>query len=139
MTNTSAGVVKRLARFRDELPFIVLWRKGQPQDAVGVVVADLAVFEWRAQKRMAPATGAYNDFANATAGIGKAIRVLRGESLIRMLVRCQDQIGVRGVEVLPKRMKRRMTGMLREDAATEKGVVPVGQKAGSRMGGQILA
>jgi hypothetical protein len=130
--------VKRLARFRDELPLIVLWRKGQPQDAVGVVVADLAVFERRAQERMAPATGAYNDFANATAGIANAIGVLRSESLIRMLVGGKDQIGVRGVKVLPKRMKLRMTGMVWEEAATEKGVVPVGQKAGSRMGGQIL-
>ena len=137
-TSAPTGVVKRFARFRDELPLILFWRESQFQDPISVVVADLAVFERRAQKRVTPSAGANNDFANATAGISNAIGVLWRESLVGMFVGGKDQICVRVVEVLPNRVKLRMTGVFREHAAAEKGVVSVGQNAGFRMGRQIL-
>ena len=71
-------------------------------------------------------------------GIWIAFRVLRCEPLVGMFMAGQNQVGMRVVQVLPECPQFRMLCVLREQAAAEQCVVPVGKDAGIRVRGQIL-
>ena len=46
---------------------------------------------------------AHHDFANAMCRIRLPIQILRSKPFVRVFVACENQVRVRGVEVLPER------------------------------------
>ena len=96
VTNSHAGITKRLAFFRKELPRVGMRRKNDFEHAEGVRIAHFAVVRRKAQRIVAPAAGAHHDFANAVLGIGLAVRILRRETLVGMFVTHEHQVRMSG-------------------------------------------
>src|SRR5580704_11132328 len=81
VTETFAGIVKCLARLRDELPFISVRMQGQLQDTKGVLVPDLGCWERGGKRAMAFASGSGDEFPD-TSSVGLAIWILWREALV---------------------------------------------------------
>ena len=62
---------------------------------------------------MALATGADDEFADAVSGIGHAAGILRGESLVIVIVAVDDDCSVRGIEIIPERLHFRIVPVFR--------------------------
>lgn len=120
---------------RDEFPTVVAWPQSKLQNAEGSCVAQFAVRMSRAEGAMIFAAGADDKFANATGEVGFAIRSLRGEALVIMIVAVNDDIGVCVVKGLPERLEGKVVAVFA--ARAEKGFVKVGESTRSRMRGEI--
>ena len=96
-------------------------------------VPDLAVVHNRPEAREVAAARADDELANAVGAVGVSVRILRREALVVVRMAVEDDIGTGGVEVLPER-----TGDVRgAGCRREERVVPVGERAGRRVGGEI--
>src|ERR1700737_145852 len=86
VARAAARIGKALPCFGNELPVISVGLERELQDAEGSRIAQFAVGLWRAERAVILAAGADNEFANATRGIGRAIRSLRGEALVIVIM-----------------------------------------------------
>src|SRR5713101_2149405 len=73
--------------------------------------------------------------AGAALGIGGAIRRLRGEALVIMVVAADHDIGVGFVKRLEERLSGEVVAV--RAAGTEERLVPVGERASGGMRGEI--
>src|ERR1700730_9556969 len=83
------------------------------------------------------AAGARHELANATRRVAAAIRILRSEALIVVVVAADNHVGIGIVERLPKRLHLIVISMRATGA--EQRLVPIRQRAGSRVRRQVGA
>src|SRR5579864_5800992 len=97
-----AGIAEGTARHGYEFPAIFSGGETQLQDAVGFVVADFTVRCGVAERCVAAAAGADDDFADAVFGVGIAFWILWGEAFVGVFVSRKDEVGARVVQILPE-------------------------------------
>jgi hypothetical protein len=132
-----AGVAKDLAFHGDELPLVSLRAQGEFEHAVGVVVVDLRVGDRVRDLIVAPAPCAHHELPDAILGIRPPLGVLRGKTLVVVVVSVEHHVDASGVEDLPKTLHPFYTGTIRP--RSEQRVVEVGK--GTRLfvvGGEVL-
>src|SRR5258708_6017494 len=83
------------------------------------------------------AAGPHNEFADATAGIGDALRILWSESLVIVVMAVDDHVRVGCVKGIPQRFHNQVVAV--RAAGTEKWLVKIGQRAGYGMRREIFA
>src|SRR5262245_51399713 len=139
VTDAFAGITEAVRGIRrNEFPHIFSRPKRQLKDAETVRIACFAIRDWKAEGIVASSTRADDYFANAIFRIGIAIVILRGETLIRMLMAGQYKIRVGLVEVLPERTNLRVKRVVLENTAAEEGMMSEGDDAGVRVRGEVL-
>ena len=126
MASSLTGITEGVSGDGEELPAVFAGRESQLQHTVGFVIADLTVGLRVAERSVAAAAGADDDFANAVLGVGIAFGILRGEAFVGMLVPGEDQVSVGFVEILPECAQFRMLGVFGQEAAAEERMVAVG-------------
>ena len=82
-----------------------------------------------------PAAGADHELADAVLRIGLAGRVLRRETLVVVVVPRQHDVRSGGVEGPPERVEG---GVVAVRPRGEAGVMPVGERAGPGVGGEVV-
>src|SRR5215213_7043155 len=100
----AAGVGEGHAPRRDEPPFVALRMEGELQDAVGVVVVDLAVGDGLEDRVVALASGANHELPDAALGGRSPVGVLRREALVVVLVAGEHYVYARCVENVPQQL-----------------------------------
>src|SRR5215216_5233321 len=120
-----AGVAKGLALHRDKLPVVSPRVQGEFEHAVGVVVVDLRVGDRVQDLIVAPAPGANHELPDAILGIRPPLRVLRGKTLVVVVVSVEHHVDAGCVEDLPKTLHPFDAGTIRP--RSEKRVVEVGE------------
>src|SRR3990170_3565160 len=106
------------------------------QEAVDTGDVALAGGQQRAHRPQAAAAGADHELADAR-GCRPAAVVLRREALVVVVVAGEHDVGASGLPGLPERVGALVAAV--QDAGAEARVVPVGEDAGRRMGGQVAA
>src|SRR6266436_2613855 len=137
VTGAAAGIRETLPCLRDELPVIAVGLESQLEDAEGIGVARFAVWFWRTEGAMALPAGAGYELADATRRIRRAIRSLRCEAFVIVIVTVDDYIGVRFIERFPQGFYSQIIAV--RAAGAEERLVPVGKCAGDRMRDKIRA
>src|SRR5260370_5165137 len=92
VTRAAAGIGEGLPCFGHEFPVVGVWLKRELENAEGRRIAQFAVGLWRAEWAVILAAGADDEFTNAALGIGRAIRRLRGESLVIVIMASDNDI-----------------------------------------------
>src|SRR5229473_2434009 len=131
----AAGIGEGLPCFRNELPVVAAGLEGELQDSEGSGITQFAVGLWFDEGAVILAAGANDEFANAARGIGGAIGRLRGEALVIVVVAGDHNIGVGFVERLEERLNGEVVAV--GAAGTEERLVPIGERAGGGMRGEI--
>src|SRR4051812_2725066 len=136
-----AAVGERPARLGDEAPLVAARMQGELEDAEGIGVADLAVRLYQARRSVVPATGADDELPDAahrvrgSGSLGRCRRPLWREALVAVGVPAQQDVGARGVEVIPQ---RRHLGVVADVSSGRPArMVPVRQRAGCRVRPEI--
>src|SRR5580700_5595592 len=119
MADANPGIAKRFAFLGNELPCVTMRRKCELEHAEGVCIAYLAVWRCEAQRVVAPAPRAYHDLANPVFWIRMAVRILRSEPLVGVLVSNDHEVGVCCIQVPPELPQFGVNRMPRENAAAE--------------------
>src|SRR5215208_5220507 len=94
----AAGVGEGPAPRRDEPPLVALRMEGELQDAVGVVVVDLAVGDGLQDRIVALPSGAHHELPDAALGGRSPVGVLRRKALVVVLVAGEHHVYARCVE-----------------------------------------
>ena len=110
MAPGTSGVRERLVLHGDEPPLVALRAQGELQDAVGVVVVDLAVGDRVHNRVVALAPCAHHELPDAPLRVCPPLGILRGETLVVVVVTVENHVGTRGVEGFPKRLHLRDAG-----------------------------
>jgi hypothetical protein len=121
----------------NEGPVVAARTQREDQHAERLGAAHLTRPERSSKPIQALAPGAHDKLADATLGIQPTIWVLRGESLVVMLVAGEDDVRSGLGDALSGRTHRFLTAMLLSRA--EEGVVPIGQGARCRVRSQVSA
>ena len=137
MAIATAGIGEALPCLGNELPVVAAGLEGELQDAEGCGIAHFAVGFCFPEGAVILAAGAHDEFANAARGICSAIRRLRGEALVIVIVAGDHDVGVGFVESLEKRLNGEIVAV--GATGTEERLVPVGEGAGGGMGREIGA
>ncbi len=138
MATSGAGVREGLASLRYELPFVSAGGEGQLKDSERVCVSHLTVGLGISKDAMRIlSAGTDDEFSNAVGEIKLSIRVLGREAFIIVVVAVDNNVRVGRIQVLPEQAHLRVVSVFL--AGTEKWVMPKGDGAGARMGGQVLA
>src|SRR5438270_9576060 len=135
MAGVVPGIAEPLAAQGQELPVVTAGMKAELQYAEGVGVAHLAVGLGSLEPVVALPAGPDDDLADAASGIGLAPRSLGGEPLVDVSVGRENDIGAVLVEGVPERPHLR--GVAVGVIGDESGLVPVGEGALVRVGGQV--
>src|SRR5215208_5941652 len=98
---STPGICEGPAPRRDESPLVAVRMECELQDAVGVVVVDLAVGDGLQDRVVALASGANHKLPDPTLGVGFPVRVLRCEALVVVLVAREHYVYARCVENVP--------------------------------------
>src|SRR5437868_3043445 len=123
-----------LADRANELPVIAARMQGQLEDPEGATLAQLAVgLDERKAAEVAP-TSAHDELADAVRQVEVLAWILGGEALVIMVVRVQDHVRSRSVQILPERAVR---GEIAAAPGAPAHLMPEGQDAGVGMGGQV--
>ena len=101
MAGRAAGVGDR-ALDGQELPVVVRRMEGQAEDAPHPGFAELAVDGLLLERPKHGAARPDDDLAQAARTLDPAVGVLRGESLVVVVVAVDDQLGASRVELLPE-------------------------------------
>ena len=128
MAPGAAGVAKGLAIHGDKLPLVFLRVQGEFEHAVSVVVVNLRVGDRVRDLIEAPAPGAHHELPDATIGIRPPVWVLRGKTLVALVVvvvAVEHHVDAGGVEDLPKTLHPFDAGTIRP--RSEQRVVEVGK------------
>src|SRR5918992_815457 len=131
------GVAKGLAFHRDKLPIVSLRVQGKFEHAVGVVVVDLRVGDGKRDLIEAPTPCAHHELPDAILGIRPSLRILRGKTLVVVVVSVEHHVDASGEEDLPKTLHSFYTGTIR--SRSEQRVVEVDK--GTHLfvvGGEVL-
>src|ERR1700747_585002 len=120
---TCAGIVKRLARLRDELPFVRAGMEGYLQNTEGVGIPNLGRRKRRGERAMIPSAGPSDEFPDASR-VRLAIRILRREPLVVVVVSVDHDRRPSLIQVHPERFHLGVIPMLCPRA--EKRFVPIG-------------
>src|SRR5215208_7069292 len=107
MAGGRACIRERLAGLRLEDPVVARLVQRQPEDAVGRLVPDLAVRSDGRERRVVRPARADDELADAPGRVERAVRALRRESLVNVVVTGEDEVGVVVVEDLPQRARVR--------------------------------
>ena len=137
MAVACAGIRKALPCFRNEFPIVRHGLECELEDAESAGVANFTVWFWRGEVAMILASSADDKFADSMGGIRGAIGILWPKALVIVVVTVHDDIGIRFVERLPERLKSWIVAV--RAAGTKERLVPVGERAGRRMCGEIGA
>src|SRR5215212_8509697 len=97
----AAGVGEGPAPRRDEPPLVALRMEGELQDAVGMVVVDLAVGDGLKDGVVALPSRANHKLPDPTLGICSAVRVLLREALVVVLMAVEHHVYARCVQSVP--------------------------------------
>src|SRR5436190_2037337 len=131
--------IEGVARW-EELPVIRAVRQRQLEDAV-IDAPDLAIAylgDFGDVERVVTASSrAHHELADAAGGIGRAVRRLRGEALVVVLVAGQNHVRASVVQHLPERLHPGVVPVL--DPRAEPRVVPHGEGTRSWMRGEVVA
>src|SRR4051794_39285601 len=103
----------------------------EPEDAKGGRVADLAVGSGHDDGRVRGAARADHELPDAMRAAKYTGRGLRGKALVDVVVAAQDDVGARGIELIPERLH----DCLRMAARAEARDVHVRKRALGRVGG----
>src|SRR5712664_2208671 len=137
VARAAAGIDETLPCFGNELPVISVGLERELQDAEGGGIAQFAIGLWRAERAVILAAGAHNEFADAARGIGRAIGRLRGKTFVIVIMAGDYDIGVGFVKSLEEGLNGEVVAV--GAAGTEERLVPIGQRAGGGMRGEIGA
>src|SRR3990172_8533862 len=122
MAGGGARVCERVARHRHEPPVVASRAERQLQDSERRPLAYLAVRGAAGEGVEALPTRADDELANAPGRIGDPVRVLRGKTLVVVVVADDDEIGLRCLKRLPELPVRRRAAVR---AGAEARMVPV--------------
>jgi hypothetical protein len=132
-----AGVAKGLALHGDKLPLVFLRVQAEFEHAVGFVVLDPRVGDRVRDLIEAPAPGAHHELPDATLGIRPPPGILRGKTLVVVVVTVEHRVDAGGVEDLPKTLHPFEAGTIRP--RSEQRVVEVGKSTRLLVvGGEVL-
>src|SRR4029453_11503034 len=109
MAIAAADIREALAGNRNELPVVPIAPERQLQHSPTSVVADLAVGKRSGKVRELRPTGADDELAHATSRIHDAVRALRSEALITVIVRIDHHVGAGLVQRAPYHLHVRIT------------------------------
>ncbi len=137
MASTGAGIREGFARLRNEFPLVSAGEQRQLQDAERFEGVDFAIRANDSERTKILAAGSHDEFAYAAAGIGSAIRILRSEAFVIVVMSVDDYVGVGLVENVPQRFHKQVVAV--GAAGTEKRLVKIGEGARYGMRGQIFA
>src|SRR5215213_7610881 len=101
VAQSAPGICEGPAPRRDEPPLVAVRMEGELQDAVGLVVVDLAVGDGLQDRVVALASGANHKLPDAALGVWSPVRVLRREALVVVLVAGEHHVYARCVENVP--------------------------------------
>ena len=94
MTSASTGIGEGFAGFGNELPIVAIRPQGQFEDTESVGVAQFAVRDDCSEGPLVLAASANDKFPNTARGIGNAVRALRSEALVVVIMPVHDEISV---------------------------------------------
>ncbi len=117
----------------DEFPIIAGSMQRQLKHPEGFIVADLGVRLAADESVEASSPCAYHELPNAF-GICLTFRILRGKTLVVMVMTVQDHVCAMRIKGLPERPHTRGIPML---AGVETRLMPYRQRTGNRIGVQI--
>src|SRR5215212_1369490 len=135
VAGAAARISKGLPRHRHELPVIPVRAQGQLQDAGDIPIELLDIGGRSPQRGMALATGADHELADAARRVPGPAPGLRRPALVVVVMAGEDELRACRIQRLPQRLHARVGAVVAE---AEVGVVPVGQRAGGGMGGEIV-
>src|SRR4029450_1485673 len=104
MAIVAADIREALAGNRNELPVVPIAPERQLQHSPTSVVAYLAVGKRAGKVRELRPTGADRELANATRGIHDAVRILRREPFITVVVAVDHDVGAGLIQGPPHRL-----------------------------------
>ena len=136
MAGPCSSIGKRMALLRDKIPFVTAGMQGEQQDAEGIVVANLARLVGLPQLVVRFSSRSHDKRTHALPRVGQAARIQRGESFVMVVVSGQHHIDSVPGQDFPEGAEMRLTAVV---AGGIPGVVPIGQRAGSGIGFQIVA
>src|SRR5215204_6444341 len=140
VTGATPGIGKALAGFGDELPVVAGGMQAQLQDAEGLIVAHLGRRRQGLRKRSeVGAAGADHELADASPRVSGAGGIERGVALVVMRVPGKNDLRPRLIQRLPQRLHLRGVAATTANVEAEARMVPIGQRTGSGMGGQVGA
>ena len=119
------------------MPVVAVSVKRELQHSESLGVARFAVGLRCAKRAKALPAGADNKFTNATSRIRGAFRGLGGKALVVVVVAVDHHVGVGLVERIPQGLHGQIGAV--GAAGTKQRLVPIGQRAGHGMGGQVRA
>src|SRR5262252_3207012 len=131
MAGAAARVGEGLPFLGNELPVVTVGAKRQLQNAESCEVANLAVGLRRRKGPMTLSARAGDKLANAASRIAGAVRSLRREAFVVVVMTVDDHVGIGVVECIPERLYSQIVAV--SAARTEKWLVPIGQRAGDWM------
>ena len=134
---SAAGIHKALPFFGNELPVVGVGLEREFENAERGSITQFTVGLGFAEGAMILAAGANNKFADATLGVSRAIRSLRSEALVVVIVAAENYVGVGFIEGLPEGLHRQVIAV--GAAGTEERLVPVGERASDVMRGEVGA
>src|SRR6266511_2022884 len=137
MAGSASGVGERLAGLGQEAPVVAVCVQGELQHTVRVGVAYLAVRLGRAELVVAGPARPDHELADAACGVEYAVRALRREALVVVVVAGEHYLGIRRVQRLEDRSHLGGVAMLA--AGREQGLVPVRELAPAGRRGQVRA
>src|SRR5215208_888023 len=108
----ASGVRERLALHSYEPPLIALRVEGELQDAIGLIIVDLAVGDGLQDGVVAPTPGAHHELPDATLRVRFPVGVLGRETLVVVLVSRKDHIRSRLIKCFPQRLQLRGAAVL---------------------------
>ena len=111
MTRISTSISKGLAHYRQELPSIVRWTKGQLDNAKGCGIPRFAVGFHGGKTAMTFTTGSNHDFPNAALVIEYPRRSLWGKSFIIVIMTGKYYVGVLVIQRLPNGLEGNVVTM----------------------------
>src|SRR5579864_2986882 len=131
----AARIDERFAGLGNKLPVVAARMQSELQYAEGVGIAYFAVGDDGADGPLIFSPGAHHKLSNPARGIGRAIRVLRRKAFVIVIVAGDNHVGIGIVKRLPQRLDAHIVAM--SAAGTEERLMPVRQRARSRMRGYI--
>src|SRR6266852_1100370 len=137
VTDARARVRESTVRNGYELPIIRLRVEGELQHTEGLVASNLAVRAGLRKRVEVPSPDSDYDLPDSTLRVGFAVRVLEGEALIVVLVTVQHELRAGLVESPPNGPHLRVDGVGFLHARAEQRMVPIGERAGGRVGLEV--
>src|SRR5258708_6313979 len=123
VASAGAGICEGFACLRDEFPLVSAGRERQPQDAERLQRVHFAIRANDSERTQILVAGSHNEFPDAAAGIGSAVRILWGEAFVIVIMAVDDYVGVGFVESVPQRFHQQLVAWAA--AGTEKRLVEI--------------